>query len=701
MRKTVEFLERGIPLGILGLCSLSGRLEDFYGIENTKVFLGNMKRKGNNNNVTFRKNVFLQPWLSILAYLYFITVLVGLERSLIAAITDGGGHQLNILWQLLWPTSLIAISLFLSPFWRWLFIFIAGSLSIMILVADAAYYEFFGTVTSMFMYTSMHQLADVRDSIGTLVSTQRILPILLILPFLFLAILNIDQKATIVKGTWAERCTWITKSHIWAVLLIVANLVMGAIVWQIPIHEDTHHIGRQKWVKPSEHWNSKYSRSSYASTFGAFNYHVMDLIGVVRSNFFKTPLTEIRLREIKELIAHKKYLNNIESPLWGVARGRHVIVIQLESLQHFLLDLKVKEKEVMPVLNKLKESSLTWDYVFDVTYLGRTSDAEFATMTGLLPDTRQPVSYSGLSDSLVTLPKELRKHGYGTSSFHGFNRSFWNRAYTHPAYGIDEMHFEEQFRGMKSLGLGVSDKALYNYASNLLEENKARQQFQFLISLSSHHPYIYVQKKYMDHYSHLSMNAGYGLIAPYLASASYADEAVGVFLQKLKNSSLLENSLIVIYGDHDRGGLGTRKPIPEVGERMYTLSEDRVPMIIAIPGEEKLIQQHAQNFIGIMGGLQDLAPTILHLLGEEIPEGMMGTHLFVNNESRDAVPIPTLPGLFAYRGILGLSGKELFSSQFRSTSLGKIPSQKEAMVDQLALQDLLDHYENITSPDKQ
>ena len=659
------------------------------------------RKEDNNNNVTSRKSTFSRPWLTILAYLYFIAVLVGLERTLIAVIADAGSYQLNILWQLLWPTSLIAVSLFFSPVWRWIFIFIAGCLSIIILVADAAYFDFFGTVTSMFMYTSMHQLADVRDSIGTLVSTQRILPILLFLPFLFLAILNIRQKVTLVEDAKARSCTWITKSHVWAVLLIVANPVMGAIVWHIPIHEDTHHIGREKWIKPSEHWNSKYSRSSYASTYGVFNYHVMDLIGVVRSNFSKAPLSESRLREIKELVAHKKHLNNSESPLWGAARGRHVIIIQLESLQHFLLDLKVQGKEVMPVLNKLKENSLIWDYIFDVTYLGRTSDAEFATMTGLLPDARKPVSYYGLSDSLVTLPKELKKYGYATSSLHGFNRSFWNRAYTHPAYGIDEMHFEERFRGMESLGLGVSDEGLYNYASNLLEENQAQKQYHYLISLSSHHPYIYVPKKYMEPYSHLSMKEGYGLIAPYLASASYADEAVGVFLQRLEESSLLENSLIVIYGDHDRGGLGTRKPIPEVGERMYALSEDRVPMIIAIPGKEKLIRQHAQEFIGITGGLQDLAPTILHLLGEEIPTGMMGTHLFVSNEYRDAVPIPTLPGLFAYRGILGLPGRELFSSQFRAASLEKLPSQKEAMVDQLALQDMLDHYDNIYSQDKQ
>ncbi len=637
----------------------------------------------------------LSLYLPIAAYLLFVVVLVSMERRLILTIADPGTYPPSLSWQLLWPIGLIATSLLFSPWLRWSFLGITGCASILVLAADSAYFEFFGTVTSMFMYTSLHQLVDVRDSVANLISIQRLLPTILFLPLFALGIWSARGRQAAEQETLFAKGTWSNNPRAWTALLLVMNLAMGCIAWNVPIYEETHHLGRENWIKPSEHWNSKYSRSSYASTFGVFNYHVMDLIAATRSLVAKAPLVAERKKELVQHLAHKKHLNDQKSPLWGIARDRHVIILQLESLQHFLLDLKVQGHEVTPVLNGLRNSALTWDYIFDVTYIGRTSDAEFATMTGLLPDARKPASYYALSDNLVTLPKALKESGYATSSIHGFKRSFWNRAHTHPTYGIDEMHFEERFTEMPKLGLGPSDKDILRYTADLLESNRAQKQFLFFASLSSHHPYIYVPAEYVAPYAHLRMRDGYGLIAPYLASASYTDEAVGEFLQILDERSLLDDSILVIYGDHDRGGLGEHKPIPEVGERMNSLAEDRVPMIIAIPGKEAIIAAHADEYRGVMGGLHDLFPTLLHLLGEEVPLGVMGTHLFVENGRRDPIPIPTAPGLFAYRGALALPGGKVMESRLQTETIDKMPSQEDALVDQLGVQDLLDHYNGI------
>jgi len=642
------------------------------------------------------KLLVLSPRVAVFSYLFFAAILVGFERGLIRAIADPNTHPPNILWQLLWPTGLIAVGLLLPHYIRWLFLGVMGCISIFILAADAAYFDFFGTVTSMVMYTSMHQLIDVRDSVGNLISIERLLPALLFLPFYFLAAVRFRHRSAL-KETH-PKTTWRKSPQVWGGFLIVINIIVAAVAWHIPIYEETHHVGRDNWVKPSEHWNSRYSRSSYAATFGVFNYHVMDLIGVLRSNFSRDALTAERQTDLKRILAHKKQLNDRKSPLWGSARGRNVIIVQLESLQHFLLNLQVQDHEVMPVLSQLENSSLNWEYIFDVTYVGRTSDAEFATMTGLLPDARKPAAYYSLSNSLVTLPKELKKNGYATASLHGFKRSFWNRAYAHPAYGIDKMHFEERYRGLQHVGLGVADEDLFKYSADLLESSSNQLQFSFIISLSSHHPYVYVDDKYMKPYRHLSREDGYGLIAPYLASASYADEALGSFLQLLKDRDLMENSLLVIYGDHDRGGLGTSKSIPEIGERMYEPMEDRIPLVIAIPGKEELIALHRHEYVGVMGGLHDLAPTILHLLGAEVPYGMMGTHLFVENEYRDPMPIPGTPGLFAYNDALSLPDGQVTRTRFFDKPTEHMPSAEEAMTDQLLVQDLLDHYDTIIQP---
>ncbi len=636
---------------------------------------------------------------SLVFYLFFIALLIKFEREFILTIADPGTFPPSLFWQLLWPTGLIALALFLSRSLRWFFLGITGCISILILAGDAAYYDFFGTVTSSYMVTSMHQLFDVRDSVISLTSIDRVLPMVVLIPFFILGFISLRNRASDAGASTGKK--WFQSTRACGMVLVLLNLLFAFIAWRIPIYEDTHHLNREKWIQPSEHWTSTYSRSSYAATFGVFNYHVMDFVGMIRARFEKTPLKPDRNDEIHRLLTHKKQLNDRKSPFWGAARGRHVIIVQLESLQHFLLDLEVRGHEVMPFLDTLKRSSLNWDLIFDVSFLGRTSDAEFATMTSLLPDTRRPASYYSLSDSLVTLPKELKSYGYTTTSLHGFKRSFWNRAYTHPAYGIDAMHFEERFRDLPQIGLGVSDKDLFRYSTDLLESRQNQKQCFFIISLSSHHPYIYVDDKYLDPYEHLRLNDGYGLIAPYLASASYTDEALETFWRLLEDRDLLQNSLLIIYGDHDRGGLGAKKPIPEVGDRMNSPTEDRIPLVISIPGREELLKQHAQDYVGAMGGLHDLAPTILHLLGEAVPQGMMGTHLFVENSYRDPLPLPTLPRFFAYRGVLSLPNGSIIPTPFAEPLTRGMPSAEEAIIDQLAVQDLLDHYDEVMEQDPQ
>ena len=639
-------------------------------------------------------SIFISPHISLVIYLLFIAVLIRFEREFIINIADPGTFPPNLYWQLLWPVGLLAIALLLPLSLRWFFLGTVGLLSILLIAGDAAYFDFFGTVTSAYMVTSVHQLIDVRDSVFALISSVRILPALIFLPFFIFGFYNIQHIRTAEIST---QRSWFRSSYIFSLVLVLMNLLFGFIAWHTPIYEDTHHPDREKWVQPSDHWTSNYSRSSYAATFGIFNYHVMDLIHMIRDQGNTDPLSGDRKNAIQQVLLEKSHLNQQKSPFWGVARGRHVIIVQLESLQHFLLELSIQGHQVMPVLNDLKNSSLNWDYIFDVSHLGRTADAEFATMASMLPDHRKAASLYSLSNSLVTLPKELNRHGYTTASVHGFKRSFWNRAYTHPAFGIGEMHFEERFTDQPKLGLGVSDKGLFRYSANLLTSSQKQLHFLFVISLTSHYPYIYVPEEYLKPYAHLRREDGYGLIAPYLASASYTDEALGAFLQILEKQNLLKDSLLIIYGDHDRGQLGNPLPIPELGNRMNSITEDRIPLIISIPGKEELISQHAQNLVGVMGGLQDLAPTILHLLGEDIPLGMMGTHLFVDNEYRDAIPLPA-PRFFAYRGALSLPNGTIFSTRFAKEPLN-LPLAERALTDQLVVQDLLDHYDEIMEGD--
>lgn len=89
----------------------------------------------------------------------------------------------------------------------------------------------------------------------------------------------------------------------------------------------------------------------------------------------------------------------------------------------------------------------------------------------------------------------------------------------------------------------------------------------------------------------------------YLAATSYADAAVGVILDGLKNSTFADNTVVILIGDHGYQ-LGEKD---RLGKAAVWRGSSRTPMVIRIPNGE----------IGKSGepvSLIDIYPTILDLL---------------------------------------------------------------------------------------
>ena len=107
-----------------------------------------------------------------------------------------------------------------------------------------------------------------------------------------------------------------------------------------------------------------------------------------------------------------------------------------------------------------------------------------------------------------------------------------------------------------------------------------------------------------------------GLMARYWGNVSLVDRSVGKILQTLAESGQAENTIVVFTSDHgeqmgDHGLLG--KTV------MYEESI-KVPMLIRAPMLGLQQKRIGGNFSHI-----DLVPTLLELMGREVPEQMQGT----------------------------------------------------------------------------
>ncbi len=94
-----------------------------------------------------------------------------------------------------------------------------------------------------------------------------------------------------------------------------------------------------------------------------------------------------------------------------------------------------------------------------------------------------------------------------------------------------------------------------------------------------------------------------------------ADDKIGVILQQLKEEGLLDNTIIIFYGDH--GG-----PFPRHKRALYE-SGTKVPMIVRFPESWNTTGRDNRFFSFI-----DLAPTMLSLAGIKPASIMQGKALF-------------------------------------------------------------------------
>ncbi|WP_418039671.1 LTA synthase family protein [Paenibacillus xylanilyticus] len=328
------------------------------------------------------------------------------------------------------------------------------------------------------------------------------------------------------------------------------------------------------------------------------------------------PMNEIdqdRIDQIKQTTALESIVDS------GAAKGRNVIILQLESFQNFLIGLKVDGQEVTPHLNQLAQESLYFPNFYQQVGQGNTSDAEFVVNTSFYTPPNGAASTVYADKALPSLPKLLSSNGYQTATFHSNDVRFWNRDQLYQALGFDQYYDIDYFGTSDSIAFSASDEVLYSKTLDKLEEMQAEGSpfYAQIISMSAHHPYHLPERKVS-----LTLPERYADTLPgdYLVSQHYADQAVGQFIDGLKQRGLWENSLLVVYGDH----LGLpiysldkddKELMKEIYGREYTSADMiNIPLIMTAPGVTPAEQ------LDQIGGQVDILPTIAGLTGASLQD---------------------------------------------------------------------------------
>ena len=126
-------------------------------------------------------------------------------------------------------------------------------------------------------------------------------------------------------------------------------------------------------------------------------------------------------------------------------------------------------------------------------------------------------------------------------------------------------NYETDYNLDEIIGLGLSDKSFFKQSIEIIKKinEKGQKYYGTLITLSNHTPFTSEGKDISDFdvtSSHYDNKLGKivkddylegSVLGSYIKSVHYADEAIGIFIDELEKNNLLDNTVLIIYGDHD------------------------------------------------------------------------------------------------------------------------------------------------------
>jgi hypothetical protein len=288
----------------------------------------------------------------------------------------------------------------------------------------------------------------------------------------------------------------------------------------------------------------------------------------------------------------------------GPPRDLNVLLVLLESSYNSHLSLFSGTQETQPLLRQYRERMELFPNFFS-SFQG-SIHAQFAAFTSLYP-TRDYRRFTLQRVNVKSLFEVLHEHGYSCSLFYstlfgytGFGEFLRQR-------GIDEMYDADSMPGARAVGRvdwGLREGETLGAIRARIKKYGAEGQRFFLtyIPVAPHYPYDGVPEAFKrfkpgpvgDH------------TAQYLNELLYLDWVIASILDQLKESGLLDKTLVVITDDHGEMLGANGGPIGH-GWRL-TPELANIPLILMDPEKPGARVNYA------VGSQVDLLPTLLDRL---------------------------------------------------------------------------------------
>lgn len=441
-------------------------------------------------------------------------------------------------------------SFFLKEKNRFAYLLISSIVLTLICMINSIYYTFYTSYVSVSLIGTLEYLFQVGDAVTKNVMKMQdfiyiLAPITLIFMYIRLKKKNKQTKEVLNKKDSKKAVSCFIGSGVCLFFFIsmLTSLEIGRFAKQ---------------------WNREY----IVMKFGIYTYQLNDIVKSIEPKITSLFGYDNAVRIFNEYFGERPNEQTTVNEYTGIFEGKNIISIHAESMQSVAMGLTFNGQEVTPTLNRLAQDSINFTNFYTQVSVGTSSDSEFTINTSLMPTNNGTAFVSYFNREYVSTPKLLKEKGYYTFSMHANNGSYWNRDVMHKSLGYDHFYSKKEYEIDEVIGLGLSDKSFFRQSIEKIKEinEKGQPYYGTVIMLTNHTPFADVDKygefdvdikeEVVNEETGETETISYPYmegtkLGNYFKSLHYADEALGEFIDGLEEAGLLENTVIVLYGDHD------------------------------------------------------------------------------------------------------------------------------------------------------
>ena len=294
------------------------------------------------------------------------------------------------------------------------------------------------------------------------------------------------------------------------------------------------------------------------------------------------------------------------------AENLNVVIITLDTLRADRVGCYGYDKARTPRLDELAEMGVKFENA--VCQAPLTLPSHASIFTGLYPPSHQ-IRDNGayyLDQGFQTLAEIFKEKGYNTAAFIGAFP-------VDSRFGLDQGFdlYDDEFKEEEKFKTFDSERRAGDVYKSFQEWFLENFQSQFFVWVHYYDPHLPYEppSPYREQFSD-----------PYDGEVAYTDFYVGEVIDLLEDKNVIDNTLVVVVGDHGEG-LGDHKEIDH-GLFLYN-STLKVPFMFY--ASQNL---PAHKVITSQVRLIDVFPTVLDLLGMSISEGVQGESLIPYMEGK-------------------------------------------------------------------